>query len=339
MTLPQQEAARLGAYLEKAVPGFRGMERIEKFAGGQSNPTYRVDAASGCYVLRSKPKGKLLQSAHAVDREYRVLSALRKTEVPVPKVLHLCDDPEVFGSMFYVMEFLQGRVFWDPALPALSVDERGAVYDEMNRLLAAIHTVDPEAVGLGDFGRPGNYFERQFARWSKQYRAAETETITEMEELIDWLSSNMVPDDDRISLVHGDYRIDNVMFASDAPRAIAAMDWELSTLGHPFADLAYQCMLWRWPGTPEFKGLGAADLRALGIPEEEAYIDLYCERSGISGIEKWPFYLAFGLFRLASIAQGVKKRVDDGTANNKNAAGIGLLVRPLARQAIEILNS
>ncbi|MCZ4291678.1 phosphotransferase family protein [Hoeflea alexandrii] len=339
MTLSQSEAAQLASYLEKSVPGFRSMTHIGKFSGGQSNPTYRVDAASGRYVLRSKPRGKLLQSAHAVDREYRVLAALRQTEVPVPKVLHLCEDPEVFGSIFYVMEFLHGRVFWDPALPELSVDDRSTAYDDLNRLLAAIHTVDPEAVGLSDFGRPGNYFERQFARWSKQYRATETETIDEMEELIGWLHTNMVPDDGRISLVHGDYRIDNVMFAPDAPRAIAVMDWELSTLGHPFADLAYQCMLWRWPGHTVFKGLGTADLSTLGIPEEQAYIDLYCRRTGISGIDNWPFYLAFGLFRLACIAQGVRKRVDDGTASNKKADEIGQLVRPLANCANDILNS
>lgn len=333
----QQDIAGLGRYLEKVIPGFRSLERIEKFPGGQSNPTYRLDAASGSYVLRSKPKGKLLQSAHAVDREYRVLAALQRTEVPVPKVLHLCEDPEVFGSMFYVMDFLRGRVFWDPALPDLSVEERGAVYDELNRLLAAIHTVDPQAVGLADFGRPGNYFDRQVARWSKQYRAAETETIGEMEALIDWLRANMVPDDGRVSLVHGDYRIDNVMFAADAPRALAAMDWELSTLGHPFADLAYQCMLWRWPGHPVFKGLGAVDLPSLGIPEEQAYIDLYCKRTGIGGIDNWPFYLAFGLFRLAAIAQGVRKRVEEGTASNDQARQVGQLVRPLARLAVETL--
>jgi aminoglycoside phosphotransferase (APT) family kinase protein len=329
----------LGSYLATTIPGFGDLTAIEKFADGQSNPTYRLATTASEYVLRRKPPGKLLKSAHAVDREYRVLDALSKTDVPVPKVFHLCEDEDVIGSMFYVMEFVPGRVFWDPALPELDVAGRGEVYDQMNRVLAAIHTVDLDAAGLLDFGRPGNYYERQFSRWSQQYRASETDRIDEMEKLIDWFEKNMVADDGRVSLVHGDYRLDNIMFAHGTLDVAAVMDWELSTLGHPFADLAYQCMLWRWPGAQGIKGLGGVDLAALGIPDEEAYIDAYCQRTGTSEIENWPFYLSFGIFRLAAIAQGVQKRALDGNASSKEALRVGAIVKPLAQLGVAILDA
>ena len=334
MSAQDLDISRLGAYLQSVIPGFGTLQAARKFPGGQSNPTFRLTASSGEYVLRRKPPGVLLQSAHAVDREYRVLKALSRTEVPVAKVLHLCEDDSIVGSMFYVMEFVQGRIFWDPALPGQSTEERGAIYDQMNRALAAIHTVDLTAAGLSDYGKPGNYFERQFARWSRQYRASETEHIAEMEALIDWLGANMVADDGRVALVHGDYRIDNVMFALDAPRAIAGMDWELSTLGHPYADLAYQCMMWRWTGRPGLAGLGGLDVTQLGIPTEADYVARYCQRVGLDGIDNWSFYVAFGAFRLAAIVQGVRKRALDGNASNEKAMQAGQLTQPLANLGI-----
>lgn len=330
--------ARLGRYLDGAISGFRGLRAAHKFSDGQSNPTYRLEAESGSYVLRRKPPGELLKSAHAVDREFRVLAALAETDVPVARALHLCDDDSVIGSMFYVMEFVDGRVFWDPSLPGLEPGERDVVYDQMNQALAAIHMVDLEAAGLADFGRRGSYYDRQYATWVRQYRATETGTIPAMERIIDWLGANMVEDDGRVSLVHGDYRLDNVMFARDTPRLIAVMDWELSTLGHPLADLAYQCMLWRMPPGPVLSGLEGVDRAALGLPTEEAYVARYCERTGISGIENWDFYLVFGLFRLAAIVQGVKFRGLQGNASSDRALQVGALAAPLAQKACDILD-
>ncbi len=339
MSAQHLELLQLDNYLSAQIPGFGELQKAEKFPGGQSNPTFKLTTSSGEYVLRRKPPGALLKSAHAVDREYRVMGALSPTDVPVPKVLHLCDDDSIIGSMFYVMEFVPGRTFWDPALPELSAEERGDVYDQMNQVLAAIHTVDLEAVGLEDYGRPGNYYERQFARWLKQYRASETGRLGEMEELIAGLEANMVADDRRVSLVHGDYRLDNIMFAPDSTQAVAVMDWELSTLGHPFADLAYQCMIWRWPSHPHFKGLGGVDVTALGIPEEQEYIDRYCRRTGIDGIDNWAFYVAFGFFRLAAIVQGVRKRALDGNASSRRAMAVGELVEPLAGMGAQTLSN
>ncbi|WP_071674106.1 phosphotransferase family protein [Nioella nitratireducens] len=336
--MEEAELRPLGRYLEGAVEGFKGLRTAQKFTDGQSNPTFKLRAESGTYVLRRKPPGELLKSAHAVDREFRVLAALAQTDVPVARALHLCADENVLGSMFYVMEFVEGRVFWDPALPGLAPAERAEIYDQMNAVLAAIHSVDLEAVGLADFGRPGGYYDRQYATWVRQYRATETEAIPEMERIIDWLGANMVTDDGRVSLVHGDYRLDNVMFAPDAPRLIAVMDWELSTLGHPLADLAYQCMLWRMPPGPVLSGLEGLDRRALGLPTEEAYVARYCERMGLPGIENWPFYLVFGLFRLAAIVQGVKYRGLQGNASSDRALQVGALAAPLARKACDILD-
>ena len=336
--MEEEELRRLGSYLETYLPGFRGLRTAQKFSDGQSNPTYKLRAESGAYVLRRKPPGELLKSAHAVDREYRVLSALSRTEVPVARALHLCTDDDVLGSMFYVMEFVEGRVFWDPALPGMEAAERSAIYDQMNVALAAIHSVDLDAVGLSDFGRPGNYYERQYTTWLRQYRATETGRIPAMERIVDWLEANMVPDDGRVSLVHGDYRLDNVMFAPDGPRLIAVMDWELSTLGHPLADLAYQCMLWRMPPGPVLSGLQGVDRASLGLPTEEDYVARYCDRVGLSGIENWEFYLVFGLFRLAAIVQGVGYRGLQGNASSDRALQVGALAAPLAEKACDILD-
>lgn len=336
--MEEAELRRLGTYLEAHLPGFRGLRTAQKFSDGQSNPTFKLRAESGNYVLRRKPPGNLLKSAHAVDREFRVLSALSETNVPVARALHLCADEAVIGAMFYVMEFVDGRVFWDPSLPGMAAAERAAIYDQMNAALAAIHTVDLGAVGLSDFGRAGSYFERQYATWVRQYRQTETGTIPAMERIIDWLEANMQPDDGRVSLVHGDYRLDNVMFAPDTPRLIAVMDWELSTLGHPLADLAYQCMLWRMPPGPVLSGLDGVDRSALGLPTEEDYVARYCERAGFSRIENWEFYLVFGLFRLAAIVQGVGYRGMQGNASSDRALQVGALAAPLAEKACDILD-
>lgn len=329
------QISKLSAFLEDAVPGFAGLKKAEKFSGGQSNPTYKLTAQSGVYVLRRKPPGKLLKSAHAVDREYRVLKALAQTDVPVGEVFVLCTDTTIIGSEFYLMEFLEGDVYWDPKLPDLSNDDRRKIYAELNKTLAAIHGVNVDAVGLGDFGKPGNYFERQIARWSKQYRAAETEKISAMDSLIRWLEDNCVSDDGCVTLVHGDYRLDNVMFTKER-RALGVMDWELSTLGHPIADLAYQCMQWRLPDDPLSKGLGGVKRETLGIPSEASYVGDYCRRRAIPTIDNWEFYLAFSFFRLAAILQGVKKRAIDGNASNETAAKLGAFVQPMAEQAMNI---
>lgn len=326
----------LAGYLEEHVEGFRGPLTVAKFAGGQSNPTFLLQAETGKYVLRRKPPGELLKSAHAVDREFRVMSALANSEVPVAKAYHLCEDAAVIGSMFYLMEYIDGRVLWDPALPGMAPTERKAIYREMNRVLAALHSVDIDAVGLSDYGKPGNYFERQIGRWSKQYRAAETETIEGMEHLMDWLPNNLPADDGKVCLAHGDFRLDNMMFHPTDPRVLALVDWELSTLGHPFADLAYQCMQLRMPHESVMSGLGDIDRDAFGIPSEEAYVAEYCERMQIDGIPNWNFYLAFSFFRLASILQGVKKRSLEGNASSQKAMEMGALTRPLAEMAVKL---
>ena len=328
----------LAPYLEKHVDGFEGLQRVQKFSDGQSNPTFRLGARSGDYVLRRQPPGKLLKSAHAVDREFRVLSALAQTDVPVPAVFHLCEDRDVIGSMFYVMEYCPGRIFWQAQLPAIARAERTQIYDEMNRVLACLHSVDVEAVGLGDFGKPGNYFVRQYDRWSKQYRASELQRIYAMDSLMRWLSDNLPDDDGRVSLVHGEYRLDNMIFHTSEPRVIALLDWELSTLGHPFADVGYQCMQLRMPDQQgSISGLRGRDLAALGIPDEKEYVARYCERMGLERIENFEFYVAFSFFRLAAIVQGVAKRAVDGNASNEKAAEMGALVGPLAELALEAI--
>lgn len=332
----QLDLAAVETYLAANLPGFRGPLTAEKFGVGQSNPTYRLESPSGALVLRRKPYGQLLKSAHAVDREFRVQRALQETDVPVPEMHLLCEDEGVIGAMFYVMGYAPGRHFMEPTLPELSPEERGAVFDEMNRVLAALHDVDYAAVGLGDYGKPGSYFARQIGRWSQQYRASETGTIADMDALIDWLEANLPEDDGRVSLVHGDYRIDNMIFAAEAPRIVAVLDWELSTLGHPFSDLAYQCMQWRMPPGPDTRGLGGTDRKAHGIPTEEAYVEAYCRRRGIDGIPGFEFCLAFSFFRMAAIIQGVKKRGLDGNASNpERAERMGRFVPVYARMGLE----
>lgn len=336
------DEALLASYLEANIDELKGPLTASKFAGGQSNPTFKIDAASGSYVLRRQPPGKLLKSAHAVDREYRVLAALADTDVPVAKVYHLCEDPQVIGSMFYIMEFCEGNVYWESSLEQISSNQqRSKMYDEMCRVMAAIHSVDLEKVGLSDYGRPGNYFQRQYDRWSAQYKASELKPIPEMDQVIEWLGKNIPEDDGRVSLVHGDYRLDNLMFSSDNERVIAVLDWELSTLGHPFADLAYQCMGMRLPsgnGPGASSGLLGVDVQAVGIPSEQDYIDSYCQRMGIDKLDNWNFYLAFSFFRLAAIAQGVAKRAADGNASSKQAGGVANMVKPISVNALAIIN-
>ncbi|HET7412485.1 MAG TPA: phosphotransferase family protein [Pararhizobium sp.] len=331
------DVARLAAELEWIVPGFCKLQALEKFGTGQSNPTYLLQAASGRYVLRTKPPGVLLKSAHQVDREFRVMKTLNETAVPVPAMLALSEGENALGRTYFVMEHLDGRVFWDPALPDCPPQERAAIYDAMNATLAALHSLDPAAVGLSDFGKPGNYFVRQLKRWSEQYRASETERIPDMDALIEWLEAHLPPDDGVSALVHGDYRIDNIMFADDRPEIIAVLDWELSTLGHPLADLAYQCMQWRLPYDSAFRGLGGLDRAALGLSGEEAYVESYCARRGLGDIDHWPFYLAFSFFRLAAILQGVMKRAIDGNASNpERARQMGDAVPLLASLALDV---
>ena len=265
------------------------------------------------------------------------MTALAGSEVPVPRTHHLCEDESIIGSMFYIMEFVDGRIMWNPALPDLENNERGAIFDEMNRVLAAVHSIDIKACGLEDFGKPGNYFERQVSRWTGQYRASETDTLPAMDAIIDWLPVNTPPDDGRVALVHGDYRLDNMIFDRDEPRVLALVDWELSTLGHPFADLAYQCMQWQVNSGGIIPGLGDLDRESLGIPTEERYVDQYCKRMDISGISNWNFYVVFSFFRLAAILQGVRKRALDGNASNERAMQVGRLVEPLASMAARLI--
>lgn len=333
------DTAALAAWLGKEVPGFRGPVTAEKFAGGQSNPTYLVEAGGRRYVLRRKPPGQLLKSAHAIEREYRVMKALAGTGVPVPEMIALCEDESVLGTAFFLMEHVDGRIFWDPALPELTREERAGVYDQMNAALAALHSVDIDAAGLRDFGRPGNYFARQLARWSEQYRASETGPVPAMDDLIAWLHEKLPEDDGRVSLVHGDYRIDNMIFFRGSNRLIALLDWELSTLGHPYSDLAYQCMQWRLPNAGTFRGLGDTDREAAGIPTEAAYVARYCERMGLERVPHWTFCLAFSFFRLAAILQGVKKRALDGNASNpERGMKMGEAVPVLAGMAMELIS-
>lgn len=324
----QFDTAKLENYLRQQIPGFQGPLTVEQFSGGQSNPTFLLASPSGKYVLRRKPPGKLLPSAHAVDREYRVISALNQTDVPVAKAFCLCEDDSILGTTFYVMDFVDGRVMWDGTLPDSSSEERNQIYKELNRVIAALHSVDHVAVGLEDFGRPGNYIERQIARWTKQYRASETEHIESMENLIDWLPKN-IPINEDVSIVHGDYRLDNVIFHKTEPRILAVLDWELSTLGHPVADFAYHCMYWRLtPG--EFRGINGVDHRTTGIPEEQAYVESYCKQTGRDVIEDWDFYIAYNMFRLAGILQGIMGRVKDGTAASAHAEEQGKRAKPMA---------
>ncbi len=335
------DTAALQRHLERALPGFAGPLTVEQFKGGQSNPTYKLITPGRTYAMRSKPGpvSKLLPSAHAIEREFRVMSALARTDVPVPQMFLLCDDESVIGRAFYVMQFVGGRVLWEQSLPGFSRDGRAEVYDEMNRVIAALHSVDVAAAGLSDYGRPGNYFQRQLGRWSKQYVASQLQPIPEMDWLMQWLPAHLPSsalDESQVSIVHGDYRLDNLIFDADAPRIAAVLDWELSTLGHPLADFSYHCMAWHIPpGT--FRGIGGLDHAALGIPSERDYVRRYCERTGRADpdavMADWNFYLAYNLFRLAAITQGIAKRVVEGTAASAQARASGDATLALAQMA------
>ncbi len=319
------------AWLNTSTGAAFGPIAVEQFKGGQSNPTFKLTTPTRSFVMRTKPgpAAKLLPSAHAIEREYAVMSALANTGIPVPKTVALCTDESVIGRAFFMMEMVEGRIFWDPALPGMTMHERGAIFDEMNSVIARLHLVDYAAIGLADYGRPGNYFERQIARWTKQYRASETEKIEAMDFLIDWLPQH-IPEGEETSIVHGDYRLDNLILHPTEPRILAILDWELSTLGHPLADFAYHCMTWHVPPAA-FRGLAGLDLNALGIPSIKSYIATYCERTGREGsIENFDYYLAYNMFRMAGILQGIMKRVVDGTAASEQAVAMGKAARPLA---------
>ncbi|MDP1782391.1 MAG: phosphotransferase [Hydrogenophaga sp.] len=331
----------LANWLQSRLPGFEGPLTVEMFKGGQSNPTYKLITPQRAYVMRAKPGpvAKLLPSAHAIEREFRVMSALHGTGVPVAQMHVLCEDESVIGRAFYIMECVNGRVLWDQSLPGMANEQRGAIYDEMNRVIAALHTVKPLEIGLDGYGKPGNYFERQIGRWSKQYVASITQPIPEMDQLMAWLPNNipaMARDESMLSVVHGDFRLDNMMFHPAEPRVLAVLDWELSTLGHPLADFSYHCMSWHIP-PGLFRGIGGLDVKALGIPTEDEYIALYCERTGIAQPEQlkadWNFYLAYNMFRLAAILQGIAKRVEAGTASSDQAVKSAAGARPMAEMA------
>lgn len=322
---------RLDEYLTAEIADYRGPLTVKQFKGGQSNPTYLLETPGGRYVLRRKPPGRLLKSAHAVDREHRVIGALHAAGFPVPRPFLYCDDASVVGTAFYVMEFADGRIFWDLDLPDSDPDERAAIYDDLNATIAALHSFDIDALGLSDFGKKGNYFARQISRWSKQYVASETAKIESMNRLLDWLPEN-IPEDDTASVVHGDFRLDNVVIHPDEPRVAAVLDWELSTIGHPIGDFTYHLMAWQMPDI----GLGSGgllgkDLARLGLPSEDEYVERYCARTGRQGgIEHRDFYAAYNFFRIAAILQGIAGRVRDGTAASAHAESAAAAVKPLA---------
>jgi aminoglycoside phosphotransferase (APT) family kinase protein len=335
------DVVALSAWLDKNLPGFCGPLTVESFKGGQSNPTYKLNTPTQSYVMRAKPGpvAKLLPSAHAIEREFAVMSGLQGTDVPVPRMYCLCEDETIIGRAFYVMEFMPGRILWDQTLPGMSTQERGAIYNEMNRVIAALHTVKFAERGLAAYGKPGNYFERQIGRWSKQYVASITQPIPEMDQLMDWLPQHipaMARAEHMVSIVHGDYRLDNLMFHPTEPRIVAVLDWELSTLGHPLADFSYHCMAWHIP-PGAFRGIGGVDLASLGIPTEDEYIRLYCERTGLVTPQAlkadWNFYMAYNLFRIAAILQGIAKRAQMGTAASAQAVSSGAGAKPLAQMA------
>jgi aminoglycoside phosphotransferase (APT) family kinase protein len=328
------DLATLAQYLQPRIEGFAAPLRAERFSGGQSNPTYLLtDAAGQRHVLRKQPAGALLPSAHAVDREYRVMKALEATDVPVARMRCFCADPQVIGTPFYVMEFVEGRILWDPALPGFSPADRAAIHDDVNRVVAALHRVDYKSVGLEDYGKPGNFFGRQIARWTRQYQASATEPMEAMDRLIEWLPAH-VPAREETAVFHGDLRLDNMIIHPTEPRVLAVLDWELSTLGHPLADFAYHCLPWRL-SAGEFRGMADKDIVALGIPSEAEYLRRYCERTGRAPVDpqEWEFYLAYSMFRLAAILQGILKRSLDGTASSAQARETGLKARAIAQAA------
>jgi aminoglycoside phosphotransferase (APT) family kinase protein len=317
------DSGRLEDFLNRHVEGFRGPLQLEQFKGGQSNPTYRISAGGKRYALRKKPPGKLLPSAHAVDREYKVIQALYGVGFPVARPYALCEDEAVIGTAFYVMDCVEGRVLWDQSLPGMSKGERRAIWEELNRVIALLHSIDYKAVGLGDFGKAGSYIERQVGRWSKQYLASETVQIEAMNRLIDWLPKN-VPAASETTIVHGDYRLDNTVFHPNEPRLLAVLDWELSTLGDPLADFSYHCMSWHIP-PGKFRGIEGLPLAELGIPTEREYAAMYFRRSGRKPVDDsvWDYYMAYNLFRIAAILQGIAKRVLEGTAASEHAREAG----------------
>lgn len=324
------DADRLDEYLTSHLDGYAGPLTVSQFKGGQSNPTYLLETPGRRYVLRRKPPGELLSSAHAVDREYRVISALYAAGFPVPRPILLCSDEEIVGTMFYIMEFLDGRVVWDLDLPDLDPDERRQVYASLNETIARLHNYETSELGLADFGKPGNYFARQISRWSRQYQVSELDRIEPMHRLMTWLPEN-VPDDDSSSVVHGDFRLDNVVLHAREPRVIGVLDWELSTIGHPIGDFTYHLMAWQMPEVGiGSTGLAGKDLDALGIPSEEAYVAAYCKRTGRDGISDRDFYSAYNFFRIAAILQGIAGRVRDGTAASAHAGKAASAVKPLA---------
>jgi aminoglycoside phosphotransferase (APT) family kinase protein len=332
-----RETGKLSGWLQSHVPSFVGPFELTALQGGQSNPTYRLESVSHTLVLRRKPEGQLLASAHAVDREFRIVRALENTAIPVAHVYGLCEDDAVIGSAFYVMDFVDGRHFMDLRLPGMSPADRSAVFDSMNDVIAKLHTLDPAAVGLADFGRPGNFVERQIARWSRQYRASETAPIEAMDRLIEWLPSR-VPVQDQTSIVHGDYKLDNMIVHKTEPRIVALLDWELSTLGDPLVDFAYHAMAWRI--APDlFRGLAGTDLAALGIPSEEDYLNAYCQRRARQRPANWDFYIVFCMFRIAAILQGILKRAEQGTAVSDSAIDVGGCGRLIAQQAWDLASA
>lgn len=339
MTEFQLDTDALTDYLAQVIDEFKGPVIATKFGNGQSNPTYKLEAKGGVYVLRRKPSGQLLKSAHAVDREYRVITALRDSPVPVARTYHLCEDVAIIGSMFYIMEYVDGRVLWNPALPEIDKSQRRAYYDAMTDTLVRLHSLDIDKHGLSDYGRPQGYIERQINLWTRQYRGSETETLNDMEYLIENLPTICPPEEGRISLVHGDYRLDNMMFHPELPSVSALVDWELSTLGHPFTDLAYQCMQLRMPNDGLMSGLGGIDRDEAGLPEEHEYVEAYCQRMQLDEIPHWDFYLGLSFFRFAAILQGVKRRALEGNASSEHALAMGEFVAPLAKMGREQIES
>ena len=344
-------------YLEAHIPGFSGADSsgadfgatdsgvadsglkmaVEQFTHGQSNPTFLLKTSSGNFVLRCQPGGEIVRGAHAVDREFRVQKALADTAVPVPKMLHLCENPEIIGSPFYVMEFVAGEVFVDPKIPNVPALSRSDLYLELIRIMAELHRINVEQVGLSDFGQGSDYFARQIKLWTRQYRSAETDRFSSIEKLVKWLPANLPDDDGSVTLIHGDFRLDNIIFDTNH-NAVALLDWELATLGHPFADLAYLCLFMRFPADRElYPGLNGLDRFAMGIPSEEALIDYYCRLRGIPKIAHWHFYLTLSMFRLASILQGVYKRAIVGTATSPEAMSVGRLAEPCAQLAVDLI--
>lgn len=337
MLVPTVETLR--EYLSETVPELGTPLALEKFATGQSNPTYKLTTQAGLYVLRAKPPGPLLKSAHAVEREFRVMQALESTDVAVPHMVHLADDAvSPLGRAFFIMGFQEGRIFWDPALPEVPVSDRAAIYNAMGKTLARLHNVDPVAVGLGDFGKPGDYFARQTDRWTRQYRLSRVSQNGDMDGLIAWLEANLPEDDGQVALVHGDFRLDNMIFAPDDGQVMALLDWELSTLGHPLADLAYQCMQLRLPHDGGMRGLGGIARSEAGLPSEEAYVEAYCALREIERPHNWTFYLAFSFFRLAAILEGVVRRAQDGNASNpETARAYAAAIPVLASMAVNLI--